>query len=357
MRLVLAKNAQAAVVVVVVVVVTVAVAVAAAAVTVAAVVVVAVVMIVADPVANTAVTVADATKPTFIRFSLQAFGLHQTPVLRFELPPSATFRHPLASVQLTSKYSMKKVLLTALLLATGFSAIQAQNPIAPTNQKIAAFQRKTTKAVSADYLLFLPEGYGKDAKKKWPLMLFLHGAGERGNNVTKVAAHGPPLIVQTKANFPFIVVSPQCPEGARWDNDVLLALLDEVNATYAIDAERVYLTGLSMGGYGSWSLGLTYPDIFAAIAPICGGGDSLKVLLADPKKVASLKTLPVWAFHGGKDNVVKPEESQRMVDALRKIGNEAKLTMYPETGHDSWKEAYANEDLYSWFLSHKRSGA
>ncbi len=252
---------------------------------------------------------------------------------------------------------MKTTLLLSLLLATGVSLTQAQNPVAPTHQTIKAFQRKITKPVNADYLLFLPQDYGKDPQKKWPLMLFLHGAGERGSNVTKVAAHGPPMLVQTKANFPFIVVSPQCPEGARWDNDVLLGLLDEINASHQVDAERVYLTGLSMGGYGSWSLGLTHPEIFAAIAPVCGGGDSLKVLLADPKKVASLKTLPVWAFHGGKDNVVKPEESQRMVDALRKIGNEAKLTIYPETGHDSWKEAYANEELYSWLLSHKRLGA
>lgn len=252
---------------------------------------------------------------------------------------------------------MYKPILAALIMITGLSVVDAQTPVLPTNQTITNFQRKGTKTYRADYLLFLPKDYNKDTQKKWPLMLFLHGAGERGNNVMKVAVHGPPKKVQTQSDFPFIVVSPQCPEGARWDNDVLMALLDEVNTNHRVDAERVYLTGLSMGGYGSWSLGLSNPALFAAIAPICGGGDSLKVLLADPKTATSLKSLPVWAFHGGKDTVVKPEESQRMVDALRKIGNEAKLSVYPEAGHDSWTDTYNNEELYKWFLSHKRAGA
>ena len=126
---------------------------------------------------------------------------------------------------------------------------------------------------------------------------------ERGADVRKVATHGPPKIVQSKTDFPFIVVSPQCPRAENWSDDVLLALLDEVNRKYKVDQSRIYLTGLSMGGYATWSLGLKHPEKFAAIAPICGGGDDIGLLLAEGKHLRRLKELPVWAFHGGKDQV------------------------------------------------------
>ncbi|MBI4325340.1 MAG: prolyl oligopeptidase family serine peptidase [Chloroflexi bacterium] len=221
-----------------------------------------------------------------------------------------------------------------------------------TNQKAQSFERKITLTVKAKYLLFLPAEYDGKAAKLWPLILFLHGAGERGTNLQLVATHGPPKIVKDKPDLPFIVVSPQCPDGQRWSNEVLLALLDEVTEKYKVDKKRVYLTGLSMGGYGTWSLGLTYPEKFAAIAPICGGGDPVTILLPDPKKAAALKTLPVWVFHGAKDPVVKLDESERMVNALRQIGNNAKLTIYPEASHDSWTETYHNPQLYDWLLQH-----
>jgi predicted peptidase len=136
---------------------------------------------------------------------------------------------------------------------------------------------------------------------------------------------------------------------------VLLALLDNITAKYAVDTKRVYLTGLSMGGYGTWDLGLAYPERFAAIVPICGGGQVITVLLASDAKGQALKTLGVWAFHGGKDPVVPLEESQRMVDALKKAGvPDVKLTVYPEAQHDSWTETYKNPALYEWLLKHER---
>jgi predicted peptidase len=136
---------------------------------------------------------------------------------------------------------------------------------------------------------------------------------------------------------------------------MLLALLDEIAAKYAVDTNRVYLTGLSMGGYGTWALGLTYPERFAAIVPICGGGQMIGVILSSRDKGAALKSLGVWAFHGGKDPVVPLEESQRMVDALKKAGvPDVKLTVYPEAGHDSWTETYKNPELYEWLLKHER---
>lgn len=206
--------------------------------------------------------------------------------------------------------------------------------------------------LAADYLLHLPEGYGADPERRWPLLLFLHGAGERGDDVWRARTHGPPRPGQEGADFPFIVVTPLCPEGAIWSNDLLLALLDEVEASHAVDPRRVYVTGLSMGGFGTWRLGLSHPERFAAIAPICGGGEFIVPLLADKTLLASL---PVWAFHGAKDPVVPLEESRRMVDVLRRLGSqEVRFTVYPEALHDSWTETYANPALYAWFLRHSR---
>ncbi len=217
------------------------------------------------------------------------------------------------------------------------------------------FTLERKQVLSANYLLFLPAGYDAGATRRWPLLLFLHGAGERGQDISIVAKHGPPKIDTTAHNFPFIVVSPQCPAGKTWSNDLLLALLDEIESKYAVDTRRVYLTGLSMGGFGTWSLGLSHPERFAAIAPICGGGDFITPYLAKDEHKAALTSLGVWAFHGDKDPVVPPEESRRMVELLKTLDvKEVKLTIYPDAQHDSWTQTYANPELYDWFLQHSR---
>jgi len=217
---------------------------------------------------------------------------------------------------------------------------------------------KKTQTLEANYLLFLPQGYDEQAEKRWPLILFLHGSGERGTDVWKVATHEPPKEVREHPDFPFIVVSPQCPDGQIWSDDVVLALLNHVKRRYAVDPTRVYLTGLSMGGYAAWSLGVSYPEKFAAIVPICGGGNLISFLLAMQDKGPALKSLGVWAFHGAKDPVVPVEESQRMVDTLKKFGvTDLKLTIYPEAQHDSWTETYKNPELYQWLLEHERKDA
>jgi predicted peptidase len=224
-----------------------------------------------------------------------------------------------------------------------------------TNQMAEHLQLSRTRTVDLNYLLFLPKGYDPKGTKKWPLMLFLHGAGERGTDVWKVAVHGPPKQVTSNPDFPFILVSPQCPDDRIWSNDDLLVLLEEMTRKHSVDESRVYLTGLSMGGYGTWSLGLAHPEKFAAIAPICGGGDMISVLLAGRDRGPALKSLGVWAFHGGKDPVVPVEESERMIGALKKAGvKDVKLTVYPEAGHDSWTETYKNPELYDWLLQHHR---
>lgn len=245
--------------------------------------------------------------------------------------------------------------LGTLLALTALGA-GAEPPVKPDDvQQARQFTKQITRTVTLNYLLYVPRAAASQPDKKWPLILFLHGAGERGSEVWLVAKHGPPRIVREQPDFPFIVVSPQCPAGRVWDNDEVLALLDEILATQPVDPTRVYLTGLSMGGYGTWSLGLAHPERFAAIVPICGGGDPLKALLADPKKAEALRSLAVWAFHGAKDPVVKLSESERMVEALRRVGvREVELTVYPEAQHDSWTETYANPRLYEWLLRHQR---
>ncbi|MSU36651.1 MAG: phospholipase [Pedosphaera sp.] len=218
------------------------------------------------------------------------------------------------------------------------------------------FQGQIIHTAKLDYLLFLPDSYRKSGKNKWPLMLFLHGAGERGANIDTVAVHGLPKIAKAKKDFPFILVSPQCPAERTWKDDELLALLDEVIAKHNVDRARVYVTGLSMGGYGSWSLGTRHPERFAAVAPICGGGDLSPVLLASKAKKAAMKSLGIWAFHGAKDPVVALEESQRMTNAVRGAGcNDVKLTVYPELKHNSWTKAYNEPELWNWFLAHTRA--
>jgi predicted peptidase len=210
------------------------------------------------------------------------------------------------------------------------------------------FEKDVKVHVKLNYLLFLPEGYGK-GDKEWPVILFLHGSGESGDDLSKVKKHGPPKIVEKKKDFPFVVVSPQSP-GMGWNVEALNGLLDEILSKYKVDKDRVYLTGLSMGGFGTWSLAAAHPEKFAAIAPICGGGR--------PADAAKLKDLPIWVFHGAKDRTVPLARSDDMVKALKEAGaKEVEFTIYPEAGHDSWTETYDNPKFYDWLLKHKRKAA
>ncbi len=196
------------------------------------------------------------------------------------------------------------------------------------------------------HLLFLPQAYEAEPARQWPLILFLHGAAERGNDLSKVRKHGLPKLTEENPHFPFIVLSPQCPAGTYWPHhvDALNALLDRTCEQYRVDCGRVYLTGMSMGGYGTFYLSMAYPGRFAALAPICGGGD--------PSKVSRIKHLPIWVFHGARDNVVPIEESEIMVAALRRAGADVQFTVYPHAAHDAWTETYNNPELYEWFLRH-----
>ena len=195
------------------------------------------------------------------------------------------------------------------------------------------------------YYIYLPEDYDNTVKE-WPLILFLHGMGERGDNLELVKKTGLIRYVEDGANPPFIIATPQCPTNQWWNTDNLMALLDHIQGTFRVDHDRVYLTGLSMGGAGTWALANSYPERFAAIAPICG--------FFTPGDPGRFKDLPIWCFHGAMDNSVPLSDSLRMVAWIREHGGTVRFTVYPDAAHNCWTETYHNPDLYQWFLEHKK---
>lgn len=215
----------------------------------------------------------------------------------------------------------------------------------PGRQVERSIQKRIVRDVGGRYLIFLPADY--DAARAWPLLLFLHGAGERGDDLARVAIHGPPrLIREATMELPFIVVSPQVPDDRIWSIQLLDALLEEVAQTHSVDEDRVYVTGLSMGGYGTWHLAMEFPHRFAAIAPISGGGTITGA--------CTLRHLPIWAFHGALDEVVPVSRSEELVSRLRDCEGHIRYTRYEDAGHDAWTRTYANPELYDWLLMHRR---
>jgi dienelactone hydrolase len=193
------------------------------------------------------------------------------------------------------------------------------------------------------YLLSLPDHYTDDTSARWPLVLFLHGSGESGHDIDKVKVNGPPQLVDRGKKFPFILVSPQSDVPTGWDIDVLYKLLQDIKKQYRVNNQKVYVTGLSMGGFGTWALAMKYPDEFAAIAPVCGGGDT--------STAWKLRNIPVWCFHGAKDDVVLPISSINLVNAARRYNSSVKFTLYPNANHNSWDTTYNNDSLYLWMLA------
>jgi len=228
-------------------------------------------------------------------------------------------------------------------------------PLAGSSKTLTGLPRQkkilvTGKYVTVHYLLYLPRSYHSDGKRRWPLILFLHGSTEKGTDLQIVKRNGLPAYLEHLRSFPFIVISPQLAEDQeRWDPAEMKALLDAVLPTLRVDRDRMYLTGWSLGGNGVWRLAMSYPDLFAAIAPIAGWGDT--------NGAKALKNLPVWAFHGAKDTNVPPSASSSMVEALRSEGGRVRFTLYPELDHDCWMVTYQNAKLYDWFLRHRRQSA
>lgn len=208
--------------------------------------------------------------------------------------------------------------------------------------------KKLEKKLTLDYLLYLPKDY--DGAKKFPLVIFLHGAGERGSNIELVKIHGFPKLVAAGGEYDFILAAPQCPGGKNWGEgkaDEFIALVGELIEKYAVDTARIYLTGLSMGGFGTFFYGAKYKNAFAALAPICGG------IREHIPSVEIYKDKPLWVFHGAKDSVVGLANSTWIVNELNNMDADVKFTVYPDADHDSWTETYDNPALVRWFLSKK----
>jgi predicted peptidase len=201
----------------------------------------------------------------------------------------------------------------------------------------------------AKYVLFIPYDY--TGEKPYPLILFLHGLGESGADGHKQVEVGlGPAIKRQESTFPFITIFPQSQkrtwQAGSTDAKRALSILEEVQKQYRVDPQRIYLSGLSMGGYGTWSLAMAEPQRWAAMVPICGGGDA--------RQAAKIKDIPCWCFHGAADKVVNVERSRAMIKALEASGGKPKYTEYPGVGHKSWDEAYATPDLFTWLSEQKR---
>jgi len=243
---------------------------------------------------------------------------------------------------------MKCVLFALALAILSANVVTAEEP-APGKQIETVL--KVSGEQEVPYLFYLPKNY--DPTKKHSLILFLHGRGESNGPLSLVAKWGPPRMAARGDDLNYIIVSPQCPRENRWTDDSqqsgVLAVLDHVMKNFSVDADRVYLTGLSMGGYGTWKLAAEHGHRFAAAVPVCGGGD-----LAD---AAKLKNLPMWVFHGDQDQAVPFERSVQMVDAIKAAGgSKIRFTSLEHVGHNSWSAAYATPELYGWFNKHTVSG-
>ena len=221
------------------------------------------------------------------------------------------------------------------------------------------------------YRLLLPVDHDPKAKspgKSWPLVLFLHGAGERGSDNALQLKYLPEQMAQPeqRARYRAFVLAPQCPADRTWspvdmktmtaspsaapfhEAKAIVRMLDRVMEEHPVDPRRVYLTGLSMGGFGAWDLAARYPERWAAVVPICGGGD--------PGTARKMKEIPTWAFQGAKDPVVPPERSREMVEAVRRAGGNPRYTEYPDVAHDSWSPAYGDPELLAWLFAQRRPG-
>lgn len=216
-------------------------------------------------------------------------------------------------------------------------------------QKKLSFKTAIDNSTIINYLIYLPEDYNNEPNKEYPLILFLHGGGESGNNIQKLKQIGPPKLIEQGHSFPFIIASPQLPYNfaSRWRPDLVDEVYEEIIKQFRIDKSRFYLTGASLGGAGTWTYAVTFPDKVAAIAPICGWGNS--------SQACDMKDVPTWAFHGEKDKVIDIVASSHMVNALKKCGASPKFTIYPDVGHDAWTKAYSDPNLYQWLISQKKN--
>lgn len=261
-----------------------------------------------------------------------------------------------------------KTKLPAALLALAVLAAGAKSDM---SKKAGEFEKRTFKGASGKvlhYRLLKPDDYDPKGTAAYPLVIFLHGSGERGNDNEKQLDEGVMELAkpEVRQKHPCFILAPQCPEKSSWGfidkpkghlrlnahkepreaTGLTLELIDVLSKEFRIDQKRLYLTGLSMGGFGTWDILARQPDRFAAAIPICGGGI--------PESAASFAKMPIWVFHGGADPDVEVELSRQMVEALQKAGGKPGYTEYPGVGHECWDYAYRNPDVQDWLFAQKK---
>jgi predicted peptidase len=240
------------------------------------------------------------------------------------------------------------VLSIALLIISCHAprVVTVDSKQSPLNVETSRTKQTAQQFENTDYLLYLPEGYSKD-EKRWPLILYLHGKSLRGNDLEMLKSYGLAASLEKDLAIPFVVVSPQCPDDRYWmtEDERLSQLVDHAVSTYSIDPERIYVTGHSMGGRGTWLLAFKHPEKFAAIVPMSD---------APPDNVwaRQVAKVPAWVFHGTKDDFEPFERTREFVEALKKLGAEVKFTALPERDHFIL-DTYENREIYDWLLQHK----
>jgi predicted peptidase len=263
---------------------------------------------------------------------------------------------------------MKPVLAAVGVLLAGTLALAQQPDSKPDTDKLLEKLTFTKDKASLPYRLLKPDGYSKDSKDRYPLVVFLHGTAGRGTDNQKQLRSGVEEFMKdaTRKKHPCFLAVPQCPPDKLWFNvspndtkgnlplpksptepaALVLDLIEALCNEHRVDKDRIYLTGLSMGGYGTWDLISRRPDLFAAAMPVCGGGD--------PAQAEKLSKLAIWAFHGDKDALVPPERSRDMVAAIKKAGGKPEYTELPGVGHDAWTPTYKDDKVRDWLFAQKK---
>lgn len=231
--------------------------------------------------------------------------------------------------------TIKSIFFATLLSSFGLQAQETK----------ATFNKEIKKQEKISYILDFPE----NTKEKVPLIVFLHGSGERGNNLELVKAHSP-FTYKNLIKEKVAILAPQCPENTWWDTETVYQLILEIKEKYKIDPSRIYITGLSMGGWGTLKLAMEHPEMFAAVVAVCAPTD--RVMIAN---IHQYKNLNIKLFHGGMDDVVLPENAFNFYQKLHPINPTSELTIFPNDNHNSWDSTYSNPQLYNWMLSKKKT--
>ncbi len=239
-----------------------------------------------------------------------------------------------SNIQLTAFYIILSILLVS---GTKSVSVLGQGQI---------FETEISTPTRMHFFLYLPDGY-EESNDSFPLMLFLHGGGESGRDTSGLTVHGPPKLIRQGVDFPFILLAPQNPYPRKfWDVRAVASILKLVREEYRVDSTRIYITGLSRGGMGTWMMLMNYHNTFAAAIPISGAVPTAYHMW--------VPEIPIWIFHGGADPVIPVDESVRIYERLSESGKPVKLTIYPDTGHDAWTRTYENSEVFEWLLQQHR---